>query len=93
MFCPFGRCFSGVKLNKAVLASNGNKCILLYGKESSTCCDNVVLLTVLKVAYNIEQHYCTQFSLKNNCSMLLTTMNILGSTKLFNPVILQALSF
>ena len=48
---------------------------------------------LFKIVNNIEQHCHTQFSLNPICSMLLATMKNMGSSTLFNSVILQTYNF
>ena len=51
-----------------------------------------MLPTLFKVVNNGEQHCYTAHAIQPQqyCSMLLTTVNNVGSTTLFNPVELQA---
>ena len=55
--------------------------------------NNVVLLTLLKVVNNGETTLLHAIQPQQYCSMLLTAINNVGSTTLFNPVELQAHDF
>ena len=72
----------------------------LHGKKSSTCCNVVMNRIEQCCAAHIVQG-CQQWLTtllhaiqpQQYCSMLLTTINNVGSTTLFNPVELQAHDF
>ena len=75
-------------------------CCVLHGKKSSTCCNVVKNRIEQCCAAHIVQG-CQQWlttllhaiQSQQYCSMLLTTVNNVGSTTLFNPVELQAHDF
>ena len=71
----------------------------LHSKKWTTCSglaktalNNVLLPTLLKVVNNIVQHCYTRLqanSGSSTCSVLLTTLNNVGSKTLFNPVFIR----
>ena len=68
---------------------------LIHSKKRTTCCNTVANRTeqLLTVVNNSVHHCYTPDSRSTYCFILLTTVNIVGSKTLFNPVIQQAQSF
>ena len=75
------------------------RCCDIHSKKRTTCSglmktalNNVLLPTLFKVVNNIVQHSYTWLQVNSGpstCSVLLTTLNNVGSTTLFNAVFMR----